>query len=86
MEKPEGALETLGMFGLSKNQARIYLAIIKLGSATVGEIASSSGIRREDVYRALPRFEKLGLIEKDLGAPSKIRVVSLESALSGLIK
>ncbi len=86
MEKPETALKTLEVLGLSNSQAKIYLTLIRLGSATVGRVANSSGVRREDVYRALPSLEKLGLIEKNLGAPSKISVVPLETALAALVK
>lgn len=86
MERPETALKTLELFGLTSNQAKIYLVMVKLGSAGAGKIARYSGVRREDVYRALPRLETLGLIEKSLGTPSEIRVVSVEDALAALVK
>lgn len=86
MEKPETALKTLETLGLTSSQAKIYLSMIRLGSATVGRIASSSGIRREDVYRALPILENMGLVEKNLGSPSKISIVSMETALAALVK
>jgi hypothetical protein len=43
-------------------------------------------VRREDVYRILPKLEKMGLIEKILGTPAKIRAIPLEEALSLLIR
>lgn len=73
-------------FGLTLNQAKVYVTIVKLGSAQVGEISSYSKIRREDVYRSLPKLEEMGLIEKSLGAPVKIRALPLEDALGLLIK
>ncbi|UCE16351.1 MAG: MEDS domain-containing protein, partial [Candidatus Bathyarchaeota archaeon] len=54
--------------------------------ATVGQISKVSGVRREDVYRILPKLEKMGLAEKLLGKPSKIRATPVEEALSVLIK
>lgn len=73
-------------FGLTVNQAKVYVTIVKLGSAQVGEISKYSKVRREDIYRALPKLEEMGLIEKSLGAPVKIRALPLEEALDLLIK
>jgi len=73
-------------FGLTKNQAKVYLAIAHLGLASVGQIAKASKVRREDVYRIIPKLEKLGLTERILGTPNKIRATPLEDALSTLIK
>ena len=53
--------------GLSLNQARVYLAILKLEKTTVGQVAKFSKVRREDVYRLLPSLEKMGLIERLTG-------------------
>jgi sugar-specific transcriptional regulator TrmB len=82
----ERNVEMLIDFGLTGNQARVYLAIARLKLATVGKIAKVSKVRREDVYRILPKLQKLGLVEKLLGKPSKIRATPVEEALSFLIK
>jgi len=79
-------VEILRDFGLTTNQARVYLAIAHLGLASVGQISKVSKVRREDVYRIIPKLEKLGLTEKILGTPNKIRATPIEDALSGLIK
>jgi sugar-specific transcriptional regulator TrmB len=71
--------------GLSPNQAKVYQTILKLGSATVGMIAKSSAVRREDVYRILPALERMGLTEKLLGKPAKIRATPVAGALTSLI-
>ena len=47
--------------GLSLNQARVYLAILKLEKTTVASVTRFSKVRREDVYRILPSLEKMGL-------------------------
>lgn len=77
--------ETLCDFGLTLNQAKVYLAALQLGSACVGKISKEAGIRREDVYRTLPLLEKLGLIEKTLGTPARVKARPLEKALSVLM-
>jgi len=82
----ERNVEMLIDFGLTGNQARVYLAIARLKLATVGQISKVSKVRREDVYRILPKLEKMGLAEKLLGKPTKIRATPVEEALSVLIK
>jgi len=73
-------------FGLTRNQAKVYIAIARLRLASVGQISKVSNVRREDVYRILPKLEKMGLVEKLLGTPTKIRATPVEEALSILIK
>jgi sugar-specific transcriptional regulator TrmB len=78
--------DMLSSFGLTHNQAKVYLAIARLGIASVSQVSKVSKVRREDVYRIMPKLEKMGLIEKILGKPTKIRAISVEDALSFLIK
>jgi sugar-specific transcriptional regulator TrmB len=78
--------EILSDFGLTYNQAKVYITIAKLGMASVGQVSKSSKVRREDVYRMLPKLEKKGLIEKILGKPARIRATPVEDALSLLIR
>jgi sugar-specific transcriptional regulator TrmB len=78
--------EILSSFGLTHNQAKVYISIAQLGLASVSQVSRVSKVRREDVYRILPKLEKMGLIEKILGKPTKIRAASVEEALSILVK
>ncbi len=79
-------VDMLADFGLTRNQAKVYIAAVQLGLASVGQISKLSKVRREDVYRLLPNLEKMGLVEKLLGMPTKIRATPIEDALSILIK
>ena len=71
--------------GLSLNQAKVYLAILKLEKTTVGQVAKFSEVRREDVYRLLPSLEKMGLIERLIGKPTEVRATPISDALSLLV-
>jgi sugar-specific transcriptional regulator TrmB len=71
--------------GLTLNQAKVYLTILKLEKATVAELSKFSKVRREDVYRILPSLEKMGLVERLLGAPTNIRATPISDALSFLV-
>ena len=77
--------KTLETFGLTRNQAVIYLTAVRLGLASFNEISRNSKIRREEVYRSMPVLEKLGLVERVLGNPIKVRATSVEEALPILI-
>ncbi len=72
--------------GLTLNQAKVYLAILKLEKTTVGQVAKLSKVRREDVYRLLPSLEKMGLIERLLGKPTEIRATLISNSLTSLVK
>ena len=53
---------TLEKFGLTKNEAIIYLASIELGSAKVNEISKKAKIIRESTYGILKSLIEKGLI------------------------
>ncbi len=78
--------EKLSDFGITFNQARIYMAASKLGLAPVSQISKCSNVPREEVYRILPQLEKLGLIEKTLGRPLRLKATAVDTALSMLIR
>ena len=84
MSNDENTDLLLGL-GLSLNQARVYLAILKLEKTTVGQAAKFSKVRREDVYRIMPSLEKMGLIERLMGKPTVIRATPISDALSFLV-
>lgn len=48
--------------GLAKNEAKVYIALLMLGSASVGAITEESGVHRRNVYDAIERLTKKGLI------------------------
>ena len=84
MSNDETTNMLLGL-GLTLNQAKVYLAVIKLEKTTVGQVANFSKVRREDVYRILPSLEKMGLIERLMGKPTEVRATRISDALSLLV-
>ncbi len=83
LEKNAAKLEA---FGLTLNQAKVYLASARLRLASVSQISEVAKVRREDVYRILPKLEKMGLVERILGTPARIRATPVKEALSILVK
>jgi sugar-specific transcriptional regulator TrmB len=54
--------ETLIQFGLSENEAKIYIACLELGAAYVSSIAAKAGINRTTAYDILEYLVKKGLV------------------------
>lgn len=54
--------EILEEFGFSKNEAKVYLALLYLGSSTAGDISKKSKVHRTNVYDALERMIEKGLV------------------------
>lgn len=86
MNKAEDEIQALTDFGLTKYEALIYLSSLKIGLSTVSKIGKAAGIRREEVYRTIPRLEKAGLLERVLGRPIKVRALPIEDALDILVE
>ncbi len=84
MSNDENTDLLLGL-GLTLNQAKVYLAILKLEKTTVGQVAKFSKVRREDVYRLLPTLEKMGLVERLLGKPTEVRATLISDSLALLV-
>ncbi len=49
-------------FGLPKNEAKVYVALLRSGLTTAGQITKMSGIHRRNVYDALERLINKGFV------------------------
>jgi len=54
-------MNELKELGLTGNETRVYLTLLRLGSATAGRITEESGVHRRNVYDAIERLVKRGL-------------------------
>ncbi|MDP1695083.1 MAG: helix-turn-helix domain-containing protein [Candidatus Woesearchaeota archaeon] len=59
MVEDEFVLEQLG---LEKNEAKIYLLLIKLGESSAVSLARESGLHRRTAYDVLEKLQKKGLV------------------------
>jgi len=55
-------LATLQNLGIQEKQAKVYLACLELGSATIQELAEKSKIKRTSIYNFLEEIKDLGLV------------------------
>ncbi len=83
----EESIEIFTSLGLTYVQAKLYLAIVRLGSigGDVKKISRESSVVRQDIYRVLPSLQKLGLTEKIISKPTSYRAIPLEKGFSTLL-
>jgi sugar-specific transcriptional regulator TrmB len=82
----ENLLKELTDFGLSGNQAKVYLALLQLKKASAREVARLANIPRQEIYRVLPELEKLGMVEVVIDKPTAFLAVNPGKVLSNLIE
>jgi sugar-specific transcriptional regulator TrmB len=83
-ESEHDAIESLERLGLSNYEARVFVALQKLGTGTAREVHRVADIPRSQVYGAADELEARGLVEIQQSTPKRYRPVSLESARSRL--
>ena len=77
--------EKLQKIGLNKNEVKIYLTLLKLGSAQAGKISKEAQINRTTTYDGLERLIEKGLVTYIIEANKKVfRPVSPQIILDQL--
>ncbi len=74
------AVESLERLGLSNYEARVFVALQKLGSGTAREVHQVADVPRSQVYGAADELEERGLVEIQQSTPKRYRPVSLDTA------
>ena len=81
----EDLVTKLSVFGFTVNQAKVYLSIAQSGKTSVGKIARTTQLHRQDIYKLLPKLEKMGLITKTIDKPFMIEAIPIDRALETYI-
>lgn len=76
----EHAIEGLKRLGLTTYEARVFIALQKLGRGAASEISDVADVPRSQVYGAAEGLEERGLIETQQSTPTVYRPVPLEQA------
>ena len=79
-------VEALTGLGLTVLQAKVYLALVKSGTATIKEISKTAGVARQDLYRITSALQKLGLVERVIAIPTEFRAIELTGGISLLLQ
>jgi len=78
--------ESLMNLGLSKNEAKIYLALVKLGSSSVSQIAQTVDVHRVNIYDALKNLQEKGLVGTVVKVNKKYFEAASPNTLREIIK
>jgi len=78
--------EVLREWGLSKNEVKVFMAVLKLGPSSVGRITEKSEIHRRNVYDALERLAERGLVGSVIKNNVKFFEVADPTMLLDIIK
>lgn len=65
--------------GLSPNEAKIYVALIEIGQASVPRISLKTGVHKRNVYDTIPRLLKKGLIYQ-IAESKEVKYAAVEPA------
>jgi sugar-specific transcriptional regulator TrmB len=67
-------------------EAKVYLALAKLGKASAKTISKASRVSQPDVYRVLSKLENHGLVEREIGIPNQFRATPMDEGLALLLQ
>jgi sugar-specific transcriptional regulator TrmB len=72
--------------GLSRRQARVYLALLKIGEAKANAVSNVSLVNRQDIYIVLESLQQIGLVQKRITYPSTFTATPINQALQALLQ
>jgi sugar-specific transcriptional regulator TrmB len=83
---PQEDILTLIELGLTRLQAKVYLALIQCGTMKTKKIAEISEVARPDVYRTLSKLKNMGLVEQEIVKPVRFNAIPTDIALNILLE
>jgi sugar-specific transcriptional regulator TrmB len=76
----------LQFLGLEEKEAKVYLAALELGVASIQDLADKSNIKRSTVYKILKKLEPTGLIIESIKGKRKVFIAAEPEKLERSIK
>ncbi|MDG6222056.1 MAG: hypothetical protein IAX21_08095 [Candidatus Bathyarchaeota archaeon] len=86
MEPNDSQLQTLINMGLTHRQASVYLYLATSGVSSVNAISKGTSIARQHLYRIIDDLHEIGLVQKLLTNPLKLKATSPEIGLVMLME
>ena len=84
MTDESDALDAFERLGLTSYEAKVFIALHRLGSGTARDVASVTDVPRSQVYSVAESLENRGLLEIQQSNPIRYRPVSIEEAQATL--
>ncbi|MDT8357733.1 MAG: helix-turn-helix domain-containing protein [Methanomicrobiaceae archaeon] len=85
-ENPETPVESLKLLGLTKYEALVYTALLRMEEATASEIHEISGVPRASVYPVLDRLVQKQLVSVSHTAPKIFSAAPPEEGICRLLE
>lgn len=79
-------VKALTALGLTALQAKVYLALTKLGQAKIKTISKTTKVARQDLYRIMTELQNRCLAEKVLATPVTFRALPIHEAVPILLQ
>lgn len=83
-ERPEQLIECLKSLGMTKYEALVFIALLRVTSATASEIHESSGVPRASVYPVLSQLQDKDLVSVSQSAPKRFAAIPPQEAIDNL--
>lgn len=81
-ESLHAAIETLKTLGCHDYEARCFVALTRMPSATARDISNVTDIPRSRVYDAMDELSEKGLVEIHYSSPRRYRAIDIEDAVA----
>lgn len=78
--------KVLKQLGLTSLEAKVFLALTKLGKVTIKTIGTTTKIDRANIYRVMASLEKHGLVEKMITKPTTFKAIDIHDAMKMLLE
>ncbi|NGM68991.1 TrmB family transcriptional regulator [Natronolimnobius sp. AArcel1] len=84
MPTAEQAVQLLIELGLTEYEARCFVALSRVSTATASTVSTLSDVPRSRVYDAVERLHRRGLVDIQQSDPREYRAISTDAALETL--
>lgn len=78
-------LETLIQLGLTPNQGKLYLNLLRTGKSSGRTLSRETNFARQEVYRILEELHERGLVERIISTPTEFKAVAIQEVISILL-
>jgi sugar-specific transcriptional regulator TrmB len=75
-------VDRLVALGMTTYEAKVFLALTRLGEARVSDINAVTDVPRPAIYETLDKLEQRGVIEVSMGRPKKFRALPPKTAIN----
>lgn len=72
-------------FGLTQNQAKVFIYLGKYGAKTAPEVVKSLGMPRTETYFILNTLQSKGIVTAEFSSPTRYVALPIEQAMATLI-